>query len=61
MEATKSCSLALKNLQEPHNLDMVEAEQGESLDWYCLGYPLFNATAEDFNLHSHLTDMFHLQ
>lgn len=40
---------------------MVEAEQGESLDWYCLGYPLFNAMAEDFSLHSHLMDILHLQ
>lgn len=40
---------------------MVEAEQGESLDWYCLDYLLFSVMAEDFNLHSHLMEMFHLQ
>lgn len=50
-----------KNLQEPHDLGMVEAEQGESLDWYCLDYLLFSVMAEDFNLHSHLMEMFHLQ
>lgn len=49
------------NSHEPHDLDMVKAEQVESLDWYCLGYPLFNATAEYFNLYSHLMDTFHLQ